>query len=139
MWGTSSWGVARWAAVDGSYLAIDTYSPVTVRVVYEGGAAPSVSGINAIRSYQIVRETLRNSSANIQVMQIVRETLRSTNEANTVIIVRAIVRETLRSNVTTGTKIVVRAMVRETLRSSGLVADIGRRRQLLLPNVGPML
>lgn len=114
------------------------YAPITATIIFGsvgGDGAPVVTGINPIVVYQTVRETLRSTTADIEVRALVRETLRSSTFGDTAIDVRAIVRETLRSSTFGDTGVDVRSLVREVLRSSGLKA--GRRRQLILPNVGP--
>lgn len=115
------------------------YSPVTVTITYEGGLAPTVKGISPIVSMQVAREVLRNSTADLISRAIVRETLRSQDAGtDTRIITRAMVRETLRSqDFSTDTEIVTRQIVREVLRSAGVQSVALRRRQLILPNVGP--
>ncbi len=135
MWGYKGFGTARWAANSDANINAVNYSPVTVTIVYEGGPAPAVSGINPIVVFQVVRETLRDTDTDLVVNALVRETLRSSTEGETAIQVRALVRETLRASTFGETGVDVRALVRETLRSSGLKS--GRRRQLILPNVGP--
>lgn len=135
MWGYKGFGTARWAAIDDSNSLALNYTPVTVTIVYEGAPAPAMAGFSPFIVMQMVRETLRNTAANIDVLATVRETLRSSSEGATAIMVRAQVREVLRSSTFGATGIDVRSLVRETLRSSGLKS--GRRRQLILPNVGP--
>lgn len=137
MWGYKGFGTARWAAIDDSNSLAINYTPVTVTIVYEGGPAPALAGFSPIIVMQLIRETLRNTGADLEVRALVRETLRSSSEGATAIDVRSMVRETLRNSTFGATGVDVRSLVRETLRSSGLKS--GRRRQLILPNVGPFL
>lgn len=83
----------------------------------------------------MAREVLHAGTGLVDVYQMAREVLRASNSANTNIVVRQMIRETLRSSNLGQTGIVVRQMVRETLRSTA-EANL-RRRQLILPNVGP--
>ncbi len=98
MWGYTAFATARFAAVSDANIAAVQYTAAPVRIVYGIAPAPFVRGINAIRSFGFIRETLRNSSANISAKGFIRETLRSTATGATIVSARGFIRETLRSS-----------------------------------------
>lgn len=140
MFGRNIFGKARFAAGPSSTASLG-YSPAPATVIFQGGAAVTVSGISPIKPQQIVREIMRNapSEGRLQIQQTVREVLRGpAGDLQAVTHIRQLVREVMRAGSFSVPQFHARQCIREILRSSLVVAS-GRRRQLILPNVGPWL